>query len=261
MASNDVLALARAHAAAAEYDKSLRAYLWCLQTLETNGMTAGVLAIYIPAEVGAIAKRYAPARQALIQYRNTLERHLGHDTQQDPFLVRKAGLYAELNRNLDDHARGLVFVASGFRDDSVRLSVWEAVLESLVRSKEYRHCRARDDLSAALVESWGSRESSTRALGPIHAAVSRRFVSIGSQLFECFIGSGDDSKALELAAQLVAVARDTAAQRLRSAAEHAGRPDILEELVRRVGLPPELPKPLPADEPEGKRDEEHHLRR
>jgi hypothetical protein len=126
--------------------EALEQFVWCAeQGIAQQGQAAIVRRDRMFAAFAEFAKAYAPARVALVEARDQMERVLA-DQYREP---RLATDYASVNLALGDDARTLIFFDSLPTDSPLRHALFDVVFDELLSAGRYHEMLALIDPMAA----------------------------------------------------------------------------------------------------------------
>jgi hypothetical protein len=218
---------ARQLAAQGQWEEALREYLWCYdEGMVRVASMAGVRTSFLMSAMAELATKYPPARAALVERRDRLERRMLRNPTD-----REAALdAAALNGALDEQDRNMVIFEQLPANDARREGLLLRIYDDLIAERRYRE--AASARSYATMVSHFELLTSERAMPNAEAVrVMHRgaVISTAAKDVEVLAGAGNLTEAREFARRLLAF--DDSAETRRLVQEHAlraGAKDLVE---------------------------------
>ncbi|MBL9186040.1 MAG: thioredoxin family protein [Opitutaceae bacterium] len=217
--------LAKTLARAGQSAEALEHYLWCFDEgmIKVSAFT-GVRTSFLTGDLGRLAAKYPPAREALVSRRDAAKTRLLEGD------ARAASDFAALNEALGDRAANLAMFDQLPAGDPRRRGFGTRVQPQLIAARRY--AEALEVMPANVMLDIAKRAHSRMGSVAGDAATKRMSGQIYVAYVEVLAGSGDLAHARELIGTILAIdaTEDTRAL-LRRSIERAECPELLEALA------------------------------
>ncbi len=219
--------LAKALAQSGQSAEALEHYLWCYDVgMVQVASYVGVRNSFLTGDMGRLAAKYPPAREALVSRRDDAKvRLLGGD-------ARATTEFAALNDALGDHYSNLSMFEQLPAGDPRRRAFGPRLMPVLVSTRRY--AEAMDAMPAAAVLRLA--DSTLTRSGPNGQIPGARLAAIRGQrgYVEMLAGGGDLASARALIGKILTFDSSTETRTLlRAAVERAERPELLAEIAEK----------------------------
>lgn len=219
--------LAKTLAQGGQSAEALKHFLWCFDVgMVQVASFVGVRTSFLTSDMGRLAAKYPPAREALVTRRDAAKvRLLGGET-------RAASEFAALNDALGDHYLNLSTFEQLPAGDPRRRAFGTRLMAVLISTRRY--AEALDAMPAAAVLRLA--DSTLAPNSPSGKIPGARLAAIRGQrgYVEMLAGAGDLASARALIGKILAF--DSSAETrelLRAAVERAERPELLTEIAEK----------------------------